>query len=185
MTASPSDEELMRAWCEGDDQAFRALFERLSPSVLGIARRFGLDPHSADDVVQRTFLALHEARGDFRPGARLRPWFFTIAYNVVRHELRRRGARREVAYPLELVLAEETVDGRDRLTVVGAVRSAVAALPAGCREVIELHWLERLPFREVAERVGATEGAVRVRAHRGYQALRAALAHVTELWEPA
>lgn len=185
-----SDEALMAAWRSGDPAAFRALFLRLAPTVRGIARRCGLDPQAADDAVQRTFLALHEARDDFRPEARLRPWFFTIAYNVVRQELRRRGTRREVALPPELLDAGlpdqgPRADARDTLAMVALVRDAVAELPGSARQVIELHWFHHLPYREVAQRLGASEGAVRVRAHRGYEVLRAALRARAELWEPA
>jgi RNA polymerase sigma-70 factor (ECF subfamily) len=45
-------------------------------------------------------------------------------------------------------------------------------LPEDQRSVIELHWFEQLSFNEIAGIVGATAGAVRVRAHRGYVALR-------------
>jgi RNA polymerase sigma-70 factor (ECF subfamily) len=55
------------------------------------------------------------------------------------------------------------------------VDEALAALPAAQREVIELHWFAGLPFSEVAERVGASLTAVKVRAHRGYERMRAFL----------
>ena len=52
------------------------------------------------------------------------------------------------------------------------VRSALAELPGNQREVVELHWFEERPFAEVAQIVGASEGAVRVRAHRAYKRLK-------------
>ncbi|MEM1417581.1 MAG: sigma factor-like helix-turn-helix DNA-binding protein, partial [Myxococcota bacterium] len=55
------------------------------------------------------------------------------------------------------------------------VRRAVAALPQGQREVIELHWFEGLAFQEVGAILGASTTAVKVRAHRGYERLRATL----------
>jgi DNA-directed RNA polymerase specialized sigma24 family protein len=48
-------------------------------------------------------------------------------------------------------------------------------LPADQREVIELHWFDGLEFPEVAQVVGASVSAVKVRAHRGYVRLRQAL----------
>jgi DNA-directed RNA polymerase specialized sigma24 family protein len=45
-------------------------------------------------------------------------------------------------------------------------------LPADQREVIELHWFDELEFPEVAQVVGASVSAVKVRAHRGYVRLR-------------
>ncbi len=62
--------------------------------------------------------------------------------------------------------------------IVDAVREAIEALPDGQREVVAMHKLEGMPLAEVAERLGIREGAARVRAHRGYNRLRAALAGI-------
>ena len=53
-----------------------------------------------------------------------------------------------------------------------AVRAALAQLPDAQREAILLHRFEGLSFAEIAEHVGLTESAVKVRAHRGYERLR-------------
>ena len=172
-----TDEELMAAYVDGDHAAHRALFERLAPPLLAVTLRQLRDEAQAEDVVQRTFLALHRARHDFRPGARLRPWLFTIAMNLVRDTFRKRTRQRES--PLE-------VDGRPSVVPVAApvpdpveqsqdmalVRAALASLPPDQRRAIELHWFEGLPFGEIAARVGASVSAVKVRAHRGYKKMR-------------
>jgi RNA polymerase sigma-70 factor (ECF subfamily) len=48
----------------------------------------------------------------------------------------------------------------------------LATLPADQRRAIELHWIEERPFAEIAEMVGASVSAVKVRAHRGYKKMR-------------
>ena len=55
------------------------------------------------------------------------------------------------------------------------VQQALADLPEGQRTVIALHWLDGLSFREVAEVIDASLSAVKVRAHRGYKALKSSL----------
>jgi RNA polymerase sigma-70 factor (ECF subfamily) len=52
------------------------------------------------------------------------------------------------------------------------VRDAIARLPGDQRTVIELHWLEELSFAEIAQCLGITANAAKVRAHRGYERLR-------------
>lgn len=177
-THTLTDDTLFERWLDGDDDAFRRLYQRLAPVVLRIAMKQGLGLAESKDAVQQTFLGVHRARADFRRGAHVRPWFFTIAYNVVRQYFRSRYARPET--PLELdgsrdPVFEEPAPERDPAEIAGCVRGAVARLPDGQRRVIELHWFERRPFAEVAAMVGSTEGAVRVRAHRGYEALRQSL----------
>src|SRR5689334_12688038 len=93
--ATVSDEELMAAYVAGDTEAFRALFARHAPSLLGMMRRHVRSPDHANDLLQQTFLQLHRARLDFRPGSELRPWMYTIAMNCVREHFRRLGRRRE------------------------------------------------------------------------------------------
>ena len=55
------------------------------------------------------------------------------------------------------------------------VRACVDSLPAATREVVELHWFEGLSFAEIGEMMGQKPGTLKVRAHRGYKKLRAAI----------
>jgi RNA polymerase sigma factor (sigma-70 family) len=168
-----SDEELMLAYVRGDDAAFRELFGRYAPLLARIAQRQLGRAADAGDVVQQTFLQLHRARHDFAPASRFKPWIITIAMNLGRDLLRRRGRWGEDQVDEEARVAPEPeVPDEDAQR---KVRAALARLPREQREVIELHWFEELSFTEIAEIVGAKPGAVRVRAHRGYEALRKVL----------
>ena len=177
MAPERTDEELMGAYVGGDAGAFRVLFDRYAPVLLRVARRNVGSDTEAKDVVQQTFLQMHRARADFRQGARLRPWLFTIALNLAREVHRRRGRRRETDFDEagaeRATEAPATIGEGD--AEVRRVRAALEALPAGQREVIVLHWLEGRSFPEVASIVGASVTAVKVRAHRGYERLRATL----------
>ncbi|MAC25754.1 MAG: RNA polymerase subunit sigma-70 [Sandaracinus sp.] len=173
---APSDEALMAAWVGGDAAAFRELFARYAPRLHRAVRRQVRSEEDAREIVQQTFLHLHRARHDFQQGRPLRPWIFTICFNLRREHFRRRARRPET--PLELAPGvEPREEAPDLLRAERAMqlRAAVAALPAGQREAFELHWFEELPYKEVAQIVGASESAVKVRAHRGYQRLRALL----------
>jgi RNA polymerase sigma-70 factor (ECF subfamily) len=168
------DEELMRAYVGGETAAFRLLFERLGPGLFQMARRHTRSDEEAREIVQGTFLRVHAARNDFRDGARLRPWISTIAMNLVREHWRR--GKRKPTTPLDHEpAAAETKDALETERRAEAVRVAIESLPESQRAVVELHWLQELPFAEVARMLGSTEGAVRVRAHRAYQTLKSIL----------
>ena len=168
----------MIAYVGGDEAAFRELFERYRPLLLGILRRSGQVQHLADaqDLVQQTFLQLHRARFAYRAGSRLRPWIITIAMNLCRDHLRRASRRlEEPVAPEWLEQAPAPAAAAATAELDGLVRAALVSLPETQRAVIELHWLDQLPFHEIAPLVGASLGAVRVRAHRGYEQLRRSL----------
>jgi RNA polymerase sigma-70 factor (ECF subfamily) len=179
MRGVSSDEELMAAYIAGDAQAFHTLFQRYAPILLRVMARQLDAPSEAHDLVQQTFLQLHRARYDFQPGAKLRPWLFTIALNLKREHFRRLRRRRETGLSLDgsrdPAVEPRGVEASDARQ---ALRHALDQLPADQREVIELHWFDGLSFAEVGEVVGASLSAVKVRAHRGYRRMR-------ELIEPS
>lgn len=179
-----SDEELMAAYVGGDQRAFDELFGRYGGMLLRIMRR-QLREAEAQELVQQTFLQLHRARLDFDGSRKLRPWLMTIAYNLKRELFRRKGRRPEAALDHE---PDDPHPPRDPLEVAderARLRAALARIPEGQREVIVLHWFEELSFPEVAEIMGLSVSAVKVRAHRGYKALRAELEEVTDVPERA
>lgn len=170
-TTERTDEALMQAYQMGDQQAFRVLFDRYAPRLMRLMQRQISNTDDARDLVQQTFLQLHRARNDFREGAPLRPWIYTIALNLRRSYFR----RARVHQPLDLdapdpqPLPEHMLERRQ---VAAQVRAALEQLPESQRRVIELHWLEGMMFPEVARSVDASVSAVKVRAHRGYKRLR-------------
>ena len=166
-----TDEALLLAHIAGDAQAFRELFSRYARRMFAIMTRHGLSEADAQDIVQRTFLQVHQARRDFKPELSFRPWLWTIAYNLMRGS--HRGATR--ARARELRLAGATAPGE--LAPLSheeqqSVRLAIARLSLQQQEVVLLHWYEGLSFSEIARVVRASESAVKVRAHRAYQQLR-------------
>jgi RNA polymerase sigma-70 factor (ECF subfamily) len=174
MDTTPTDEELMAAYAAGDEVAFRQLFRRHAPHLL---RRLGqrpLGPEDARELVQQSFLHLHQARALFDPARSFGPWFLTIAYNVRREHLRRRGRRPEARLEHDPP-ASPRGDRLELAERARGLRRALGEIPDKQREVIVLHWFEGLSFAAVAARLGLTPSAAKVRAHRGYKALRRAL----------
>ncbi len=172
----------MVAWAAGELRAFDRLYAALAPRLSAFFRRSFSDDAIAQDLLQATFLRLHGARADYRAGAPVRPWIFTIAARLRLDELRRRRRLPPSAGEEELAAAE-SIDDRpvaeeriDARTEAGRVRAALAMLPESQRVVIHLHRWEGLSFAEIAAALGTTEGAAKLRAFRGYEALRARLA---------
>jgi RNA polymerase sigma factor (sigma-70 family) len=169
--SGPSDEELMDRYCAGETAAFDELFKRFQGRLVRFLTQM-VGPTTAVDVAQITFLKVHENRHRYKTGHNLAAWVFTIARNTALDHIRSAPRRREVT-GLEIDPGE---DGPRRdLFSDQRVRDAIGALPDDQKQVILLHWFGGLTFEEVSSIVGATSAAVRVRAHRGYEKLLAAL----------
>ncbi len=169
-----SDEQLMAAWCAGDRAAFEGIFRRYAGRLHGYFLRSVGSEEQARDLVQQTFLHLHRARADFRQGSALRPWLYTIAANLRRQHFRTRRRKPEVALDTE-VHGEPAVGASVTTARQRVVRRALLALPDSQREVVLLHWYEGMSFPEVAQVLGISTSAAKVRAHRAYKTLRAVL----------
>ncbi len=159
----------MERFVQGDEQAFSELFRRHAGRLRGTLRR--MVGSAADDVLQMTFLSIVRSRGRYERDAAFRPWLYTVAVNAARDHLRRH--HREEPRASE-DLPEPAADpaplpdpGLSR-----TVEAALAQLPEAQREAIVLHRFEGFSFREIADLLGVTETAVKVRAHRGYERLR-------------
>ena len=137
------------------------------------------DSAVADELLQNTFLKMHQSRHTFRPGAPVRPWLFTIAASARGDELRRRRRIPEdveedplskAELPNELAASHRaSVDERE---TVAQVRAALERLSEPQRIVVHLHRYEGMTFGEIAAVLGSTEGAVKLRAFRAYEELR-------------
>ncbi len=164
----------MERYQHDDRQAFDELFRRHAQRVFGFLYRHTFDRARAEDLLQQTWLKVHRARASYRAGAPFAPWLYTIANNARRDAARGDSRSRE-----ELTTdgaAPEATPAVDEGPDAERVRAALLALPEAYREVIVMHRWQELSFAEIAEVLSTTEGAIKVRAHRGYLALREILA---------
>jgi RNA polymerase sigma-70 factor (ECF subfamily) len=171
----------MTRYASGDEAAFAVVYDEVSPRLYGFLVRQTRDVARAEDVLQQTFLQIHRARGTFVPGAEVLPWAFAIARRLLVDSYRR-GPRevltdgderdeRAAADPRadDLVQAQE---------LAARIQRELARLPEAQRVAFELVKQEGLSLAEAAAVLGTTVAAVKLRAHRAYEALRAVLGDV-------
>ena len=85
------DLDLLRRTAEGDDAAFNILVERYQRTLLNFLYRMVRDGEVAEDLLQETFIRVYRTRE--KPIENFSAWVFTIASNLARDEIRRRGRR--------------------------------------------------------------------------------------------
>ncbi len=169
---------LMAAAQRGNRAAYEKLLRDCVPFIMGIARRRGVPPDRADDVVQETLLTIHRARATYDPRRSFDAWLRVIverrSVDVLRQAYRH-GAR-EVHAPLA---HEGHAEGGVNLTAgierdenAGWVQTAVAELPERQREAVRHLMLEEQSLDDAAALTGRSKGSLKVNLHRALKALR-------------
>ena len=173
----------MDRYARGEDAAFGEVYDLLSPKLLGFLYRQTRDRARAEDLVQQTFLQMHCARETYVTGADVVPWAFAIARRLAIDAFRKGGRERlsddGASFEDELV-SELCPDGALRTKQAALViRKTLDSLPEAQRTAFELLKLEGMTLAQAAETLGDSVTAVKLRAHRAYEALRGALAAAT------
>jgi RNA polymerase sigma-70 factor, ECF subfamily len=175
--------ELSRAmdrYASGDASAFAVIHRALYPRLRAYLMRMRGSASVAEDLVQETFLRMHRARATFAPGASVVPWMYTIARNVLIDHARSAKSRRTEELPSDeahepVDAAADTESSAVAAQAARVVERVLAALPASQREAFVLLRYEGLSVQDAANVTGATPAAVKLRAFRAYEALRAEL----------
>lgn len=182
-TEESSLEDLMGRYVDGDIRAFDELFRRLSPRLYGYLIRLTRRPDRAEDLVQITFAKVHRARAGYLRGAPVMPWVFAIGRRAFFDEVRRTKSRHE-DLSADGSLPEPPPDpAAVHQDLAEALEHALSNLPRPYAEAIQLLKITGLSVRDAAEVLGASESAVKLRAHRGYVLLRKELGAFARLPE--
>ncbi len=175
-----SDEELLARHQTGENGSFNEIVHRYASELYRFLARFTGNAAAAEDLLQETFLQVHQSAEKFDQSRRLRPWIFTIAANKARDYLRSQRRRTEVSLDADVgrqgdqsVTFAEIFSGNEALPeeVYGQteqqemVRRAIEQLPPTLREVLILGYFQQLPYKEIAAIVGVPVGTVKSRLH--------------------
>jgi RNA polymerase sigma-70 factor (ECF subfamily) len=172
MDAMVSRELLDRCRRE-EPEAFAELVERTHRQVYTLAYRLVGDRHEAEDVAQDAYLRVHRSLRTFRGDSSFRTWLHRIVANAAMTHLRRKGRFGDLGDETDLVvrLAEPARDeaaevDRDEL------HRALGMLPDAHRVIVLMKDAYGFSCQEIADEMGMSEGAVKVRLHRARKRLK-------------
>ena len=180
-----SDEELMSIVQAGDFSPASELYDRYSRRIYNFAYRFLKNSESAEDATQEVFAKMIKHASQFRGGAKLSTWLFSITANHCRDYLRKAENKvlkegEDVLFslpaPAELSPLRNLERQEDKEMTEKMIQEALMLLLPDQREVILLSRFQGLSYAEIAQIAGCSEGAVKSRAFRAMEVLKQALA---------
>lgn len=166
-----TDKHLIEQVAEGDEMAFRTLYDRYSERTLRYVYTLLRNRHLAEDVVQDTMVAVWRGAGRFAGRSKVSTWIFGIARNKALDLLRRekRGER----VPDTPLVSPDPAPGIQRDE---RVKAALQTLSEDHREVVFLTFYEHLSYAEIGRLLGVPEGTVKSRMFHAKKKLAEALA---------
>jgi RNA polymerase sigma-70 factor, ECF subfamily len=172
--------DLLEACQRGDAGAFEELVELTQRQVYTLAYRLVGDRHEAEDVAQEAYLRVFRSLRGFRQEARFETWLYRIVTNAAFTHLRRRGRFGAVlAEGQEQAVEEPEVRPVEAALDRDEVKRALEGLTPGARTVVVLKDVYGLSCQEIADEMGLSEAAVKVRLHRARKRLKEVI------WTPA
>lgn len=173
-----SDAELIRRILDGDPDPYAVLVQRYQERLFRHALGMVQDRDAAADLVQDALIRAYRHLSTCQTPERFDAWVFQILRNGCRDYLK--APRRRTVAVEDVDLAAPRSSGPDyaaeQADTGRAIARALAALPEAQREAFLLKHVEDLSYEEMAERLGAGVGALKMRVMRAREALQAALA---------
>ncbi|HIV56987.1 MAG TPA: sigma-70 family RNA polymerase sigma factor [Candidatus Stackebrandtia faecavium] len=173
--------QILSASGSGPNGGIDELVDEFTPMLWRIARRQGLDPETAEDVVQSTWLALLRRGSDIENPAALPGWLATTARREA-WRVGRRGAREQPVdrewddAPVDTGIDDEVVERVELPRRDRALWGIVRRLPQRCRDIVEvIAYVDKPNYVQVAESLGVPRGTIGPSRGRCLAKLRALL----------
>ncbi|MCS7191314.1 MAG: sigma-70 family RNA polymerase sigma factor [Fimbriimonadales bacterium] len=177
-----TDEQLAAKARAGDTDAMEELYLRYRQPVFRIVYRSTRNIDEAEDIVQDVFLKAFERLHTFREQSRFSTWLMRIALNLCTDRARMRQRRqdlleREAEHKLAWSHphAPDPLESAQQNAFQEAFYIALNQLPEHHRQLIVLRDLEEMEYEQIAEILGTSVGAVKLRVMRARRAFKAKL----------
>ncbi len=169
------DEEAARRVQSGDRESFGLLVERYEAKLTRYGRRFLSRKEDITDIVQDVFISAYQNMQSFDASQRFNPWIYRIAHNAFVNALRK-NERTPIGIDFDTLISHPVYDDpaeseREQRDMRTMIDRGLEKLKPKYREVLVLHYLEELSYKDIADVLSVPQGTVGVRLRRAKEAL--------------
>jgi RNA polymerase sigma-70 factor (family 1) len=170
-----NEKQLLLKIAEGDDLAFRLLFDRYYGLIYSASFRYLKVHELAEDMVQSSFLKIWEKRNRLSHVERFDHYLFRIAHNEMADHFRKHGRREKHIQRIREMFEEETGSPEDLLITKqkrALVADVISNLPPQQQMAYTLSRDEGLSYQEIAERMQLSVNTIKVHISQALKTLK-------------
>lgn len=161
---------------ETREAAFTAIMRKYQERLYWHIRRMVVHHDDADDVLQNVFIKVWRHLDDFKENAQLYTWLYRIATNECLSFLEQQKKRAalslsDVGTGLEDKLKAD--EGYDARKLEWKLQQAILQLPEKQRLVFNLRYYDEMPYEQMSEVLGTSEGALKASYHHAVRKIEA------------
>ena len=176
-----NENELIEGCRKGNRASQKALYDHYCRKMLVVCLRYSKTTAEAEDILQEGFVKVFNALKDFRQESKLETWITRIMVNTALNVQRRK------LYLYPMVDVEELNLPDTEVSVSGIhfnqLLEMIQTLPHGCQIVFNLFAIEGFSHKEIAERLGISEGTSKSQFARAKSLMQAKLLEESTYYE--
>lgn len=161
-------------------EVFESVFHKYYASLCYYANKFVRDEETAKDLVHEVFLRFWESKGKFENQFALKAFLYNCVQNAALNYLEKQQVRENANRRLQL----RTPDEEDmfcfqvQTDVFEEIFAAIEELPAECKRIFKMSYIEMLDIKTICERLNIAEATVKTQRQRAKKYLRERLQHL-------
>lgn len=170
------DHDLMLKVKNGDVEKLNLLYKRYSRRFFGFFYGMTNDGSTSEDLVQNVFMRILKYRYTYKESGDFEVWAFQMARNVHKDHYRK---NKRYTYQEDMSVFDGSLSTNENREItmeksdeLNYLKTALSKLTEEKRELIELVRFQKVKYAKVADMMGVTESAIKVRVHRILKELR-------------
>ena len=183
MSSGIEDKNLVERLCEGDETAFRQIYDKYHEPLYGIAYKYLKSQELAEDAVHDVFVKLWDYRDELEKRS-LKGFLFTTAKNHVLNMIRdrKRDIEKNNNYShLKYTSKNKTISKLTFQSYKKIFKSGFEKLPEGKKEIFNLKMNEGFSNKDIAQKLDISVNTVKSQYYKASQFIKSYLAEHTDM----
>lgn len=166
------EQTLIKACAKGDSKAYRMVYDRYGPLLMGVCMRYAGNREDAEEIFHDTLVKVFKNISNFKFESSLKTWISRIGINTALDFLRKRKKAMFLSHVSDYnpEIADCDVEVEISMEAETAMQ-LLKKLPLNQQVIINLFIIEEMSHKEIANELGISEEASRVQLSRAKRAL--------------